>query len=647
MSDGTTSLVATSLGAVRNRVARSRIGDVVRAARSGAPVPQQQRRPRQPVGIDGMVEQFSRRLVVGWLSMPADHPPVEVTLHLDDVLVASTYANPDAAMSGRGSATRGGELVASTARKPKPVRQPRLHAWQLPDVPGPADDRRNSNRQVRTFSFRVRDIWEFCRRTTRVTVRVDGRPLPIYGHGMFLSPRRHGASSLADLREKLDSGFVFSHYGTLQLTKQLDTEWQSTVMSLYAKTRAILSETHGYDVFFVYGTLLGAVREGTFIGHDNDFDCAYVSKHTDPDAVRQEFLDLALLLIERGLDVEAMNSTLHVVDPAAPGARIDVFHTYFDAEGRLSFPFGVAGTSTFTRDDWQGTEEIELGGGRGLVPVDAEKLVEHLYGADWRVPKKGFNWNIDRTSFAEGRLTPAQRSKVYWTNFYAHTEYTSGSTFFEFVDARPDTPGSVIDIGCGDGRDACAFGASGRRVVGLDQSPVGIEHATGHAAAIGLSDRVSFRTCDVADHDALTAVIHDAVAASGEAPAAVLPALLPALDPRGRPGRPDGHHRPARAAGRHARRGVPDREGRGGRPRCTASTTAASRTAPPSAPCSPTGSASPCSTRRRAPASRRTRARTRSSTAWWPGAERRAECRRARGTTGRQHRHSDETAGRQ
>ena len=53
---------------------------------------------------------------------------------------------------------------------------------------GPADDRRNSNQSIRTFSFRIREIWPWVKKGTRITVRVDGQPLPIYGHGMFLNP---------------------------------------------------------------------------------------------------------------------------------------------------------------------------------------------------------------------------------------------------------------------------------------------------------------------------------------------------------------------------------------------------------------------------------------------------------------------------
>jgi SAM-dependent methyltransferase len=146
------------------------------------------------------------------------------------------------------------------------------------------------------------------------------------------------------------------------------------------------------------------------------------------------------------------------------------------------------------------------------VPVAAEAVVECLYGADWRRPKPGFSWVLARTDAAvEGEVAEAERTKVYWANFYAHHSYTSGSSFFEFVDGREDTPATVVDIGCGDGRDALAFGGSGRRVLGLDQSPVGIDHATARAAKAHLEDTVSFRECDVADTAALGEALQHAM----------------------------------------------------------------------------------------------------------------------------------------
>lgn len=486
----------------------------------------------------GVVEHFSHTLLTGWVSVPAGSPPTRVTLKVGPVDVCSTYATPGGAMSG---------TTGAPGRTKRQRPEPRGSRHD-PMLPGPKGDRRNSREEVRTFSFRMRDIWNYCGPGSQVRVVIDGRPLPINQHGMFLRPRDKGEHTPADLSDKLANGYVLSQWGRLQLSKRLDTEWQQSVLALYERVRALLDAHLGMDAFVIYGTLLGAVRDGGYIGHDVDFDAAYVSGlRTGPEAA-EELTRIALALVEDGLRVEAFPACLHIIDPDHADHRIDLFHTFFDEEGLLRFPFGVAGSTDFHESQWSGTEDIALPGGTALAPRNPESLIEHLYGADWRLPKPGFNWDLDRTSAAiDGRLSVEQRTKVYWADFYARTEYTTGSTFFEFVSARPGTPGTVVDIGCGDGRDSCAFGTTGRRVLGLDQSPVGIEHARRRAEDLGL-DEVEFRTCDVSSVDDLGTAL-DAVRDPAGAPTLfylrfflhaiheqVQVALLDAIDAHARPG---------------------------------------------------------------------------------------------------------------
>ena len=191
-----------------------------------------------------------------------------------------------------------------------------------------------------------------------------------------------------------------------------------------------------------------------------------------------------------------------------------------------------------------------------LVPANAEQLVEHLYGADWRRPKPGFNWNLDRTDSApEGLMTTAMRTKVYWANFYARTELQRRLDLLRVRRrAREDTPATVIDIGCGDGRDACAFGAAGRTVLGLDQSR-GRHRARDRARRGSSASRSgsAFEACDVADVDDLGRAL-DLAAGDSRRADAVLPALLPARDPRGRAGAADGARSTRTPARGHASR---------------------------------------------------------------------------------------------
>jgi len=423
----------------------------------------------------GVVEEFNLVELHGWVLVPPDAPPVRITLHLEGLQIAGTWATET-------TDREGGE-------------------------------------EIRGFRLMLRDAWQFARVRHRFTVRANSEPLPIVGHGMCLRPEEDGPRALGTLAAKLSSGWVFSRVGVLQLSKKLDTEWQRRILDYYAAMQATVKREIGHDLFAMYGSLLGAVREGSFIGHDDDFDVAVLLPVSTAEQACAELKKMAFVLIEAGYEVQAMRSALHVYASAARELRIDIFHLYFGSDGVLKFPFGAAGTKDFRRAQWQGVVEAPFGVGRVLVPANAEALTETIYGSDWRLPTPGFDWDRDRKVRASEALLPFNdREEIYWANFYAKTEYTSGSTFFEAVNDRPDCPDHIVDIGCGDGRDSFAFGKAGRFVTGLDRSHIGVRHAVKKAAELGIGGRVGFSACDVSDTVALRRVLTAAQQRAGDAP---------------------------------------------------------------------------------------------------------------------------------
>jgi hypothetical protein len=443
---------------------------------------QLRRRGWQPVAearsagpVTGMVEEFTRRSVAGWVMIPPGQAGVRVTLHLQELQVAATWA---------------GDVVD-----------------------------RVGAREVRGFRFALRDIWNFARVDHQLTVRVDGVPLPIAGRGMHVAPEEDGARALGTLRKKLETGHVFSRTGRLQLSKSIDEEWQREVLGFYEGLRKVVKDALGHDLFVMYGSLLGAVREGGFIGHDDDFDAAVIVDATTGAEAVEALKKLAFTLIDAGYDVEGRRSAVHVHHRDNPAIRIDIFHLFFNAKGVLAFAFGVAGTTDVLKEQWQGVTETRFGPGSVLVPVNGEAVVEAIYGAGWRIPTPGFSWDKDRTKRERSAIVPLDDvEEIYWANFYARTEYTSGSTFFDFVNSRPEMTSHVIDIGCGDGRDSYAYGLAGRTVTGLDRSHIGVRHATKKAHDMGMGDRVSFAACDVGEADNLRGVLNAAIERAGDAP---------------------------------------------------------------------------------------------------------------------------------
>jgi Methyltransferase domain/LicD family len=431
-----------------------------------------------------------RQQLAGWVWLPRGSDPVLVELLMGDLLVTTTYTTPQQPAAGRrGRVTAGRRRWAGASGV----------------FPAPPGTLRHADRgEIHTFSLRLAALWPYARRSTKVRVQVNGRPLPIAGHGLYLSPPVDGTHAPQALGELFDRGYVLNQRGQLALAKSLDLEWQREVWRLYSRVRTVLAAEHGLDVFLAYGSLLGAVREGGPIGHDDDLDAAYLSEVQDGPAAADELARVALTLIGHGLRVEASPTHLHITDADAAGHRIDLFHCYFDAAGEIAFPFGVAGTSSFTRDDWQGLTTTRFLGHEVLVPAAGEKVLTHVYGDDWRRPRPGFSWTRARTRAAvSGRLSVEDRTRLHWADFYSRHEFTQESTFARFVMQREDLPHDVLEFGCGDGRDACALAAAGWRVLGADASAEGVERARSKATALDLEGRVRFSVCDVRDRSAV------------------------------------------------------------------------------------------------------------------------------------------------
>lgn len=409
----------------------------------------------------GTVERIGRRELTGIVYARPDEPPVRVCLFLNGLELTETWAVD-------------------------------------PIDPGRPE-------RGRAFRFGLYDIWSYAGPADGLSVRVDGSPLPIaLRRSAVHRPRHTGDRSITDLRRRLADGYIFGQSGRLQLPKGDDDAWKDVVLDLYDRVRRIVADSFGHDVFLVYGSLLGAVREGGFIGHDLDFDAAYVSRHRDAESVLAEIYDISRVLHAAGLYVRSHSSGLKIAAGPEGGGSIDLMHLYFAEDDCIKFAFGVAGTSTVAMSSWKGTREFELAGHQVLVPVNAEELVEHMYGASWRIPNPGFDWLRDRTSRHRSIIVPVRdRERVRWNNHYLHFPTDEPSPFALGLLGRDDLPRTVLDVGCGDGRDTIAFAESGRRVMGLDRSPDGVAYARDRARELGLADVASLQVVDCCDAGAV------------------------------------------------------------------------------------------------------------------------------------------------
>lgn len=92
-------------------------------------------------------------------------------------------------------------------------------------------------------------------------------------------------------------------------------------------------------------------------------------------------------------------------------------------------------------------------------------------------------------------------AKAHWEEHYGERDRVwSGRVNVRLAEvASTLAPGAALDLGCGEGADACWLAERGWRVVAVDISDTALQRAAADADAHGLGDRIEFAQHDLSD----------------------------------------------------------------------------------------------------------------------------------------------------
>lgn len=166
-----------------------------------------------------------------------------------------------------------------------------------------------------------------------------------------------------------------------------------------------LLQRHNVPYYCDYGTLIGLVRDGGFIKHDDDIDISIQPNAVRPSEVLKIFMDASYGFVH-GFNYEGRLIEFTVAD--ASGITIDVFFpTKMEQAGRVhgyqpiweptrQYPSEKANTVIeYDFVEATGIKTIKVVGTATLVPGNFDEVLTSEYGP-WKIPDAKFNTVTDR-----------------------------------------------------------------------------------------------------------------------------------------------------------------------------------------------------------------------------------------------------------
>ncbi len=288
---------------------------------------------------------------------------------------------------------------------------------------------------------------------------------------------------------------------SLVLSRLFDSRDPAQLAPLLDSIEQVLAELRacGIEAFLAYGSLLGAVREGGLIGHDNDADLGYVSRYDHPAEAVAESFRLQRELVERGHPVtrySGMGIRVDVTEADGGTRGLDVFGGFMrkiDGTNHL-FLMGEVGAPFEPAWVWP-LSEVGFEGRTFPAPAVPDKLLEAMYGPTWRTPDPAYKFTTPRTTVRRldgwfrgtrgGRILEWDVAKPRDLGRKRLRPSAFARWALETLDAG-ERPTTLLDIGCGAGVDATWTARQGVSTVGVDFKPIHFRHLAARAAEEGL-----------------------------------------------------------------------------------------------------------------------------------------------------------------
>jgi hypothetical protein len=371
--------------------------------------------------------------------------------------------------------------------------------------------------------------------TSLVTITVDEvevfREEVVFGEG----------EGRVELVDRFGNPVIIDKWGLTQRIFETRREGGAVeaMTAMAERVLGVMREACGIEGWISFGTLLGAARSGTVIGHDSDIDLCFLSEKQTPAEMALEMWDIARALVDAGIAVKHKTASfITVVYDAPDGGEdgIDIYTCFY--VGDLLHETATV-REPVPRSAILPLRALEFEGRDMPAPADPDRMLTVSYGPGWRVPDPSFRHLPSREVLDrfDGWFSSVMTNRRDWTQYNGQVGAAGmrPSPFAHWVvddlgDAVADGV-RILDLGSGSSADLRLYHRAGAKAIGYDYAHPG-KHALG-GKEIDLPPGVGRRLINLLDErDVLTV---GALAARQKGPKAVtVRRVLEAVPPRSR-----------------------------------------------------------------------------------------------------------------
>lgn len=218
----------------------------------------------------------------------------------------------------------------------------------------------------------------------RLSVGTEAGGLLLKSGAPFVKFRNRAGGT--DLCALLDTSHIITKKGGLITRLSTAEKWQRDVLRGYSEMASYFKQTFEYELFVVYGTLLGIIRSGEFIDGDDDVDIAYFSDKKNVFDAKEEACDIARQMVRDGWNVR-LTLQRRPFKLLSNGLWFGVMVSWQE-DGRI----WMLQTTSFVGepDILLPLKSMPFKGVEIKIPNKSEEFLEHVYGATWQTPDPGY-----------------------------------------------------------------------------------------------------------------------------------------------------------------------------------------------------------------------------------------------------------------